>query len=546
MLVSAKSGIVVAACLVAGCAFKPQVTGMAVDYNKFVADATNQQTVINILRARDREPMHFTSFSKIAGTAIVDTKASFESSIGGKGTKETTAADGGVSNEITIGTGNYKPTVSVNIKTGTNFDIGINANEDFYRGILNPVSTSTLVHYMRQGWNKELLTNLFIRDIRYSTTITEKSTNRKIKIDLEPIKNSPDDKKNSIYFMEAVGCRTLDYELSSYPEKKLNIYHLSELSGITESMINRVDSTSAVIGAAYSVDLTRGKTYKIALSDAPKKNTCQRLRNTLHHRFAVKLKDIQDDINLDTDGDKKVDFNASISKCINKNMDNYKICDARRSILFGNSDMKSSCNNPTSEENKPGSPQNIEHTNTQQVGTYSPRSGKIAVSSGSYERSISGNFDEAQNSDAPSFSLDDRYFIDCLPDGYTGSDVVVEISIRSIESVMYYLGEYIRNDSSESYSVPSVTASDCSNPAHRCQDILVPILKVLEDTEDTSEDLFVKVKYKGVTYGVPSSGKWLNATAGRSSQVLSLIQQMLNLHRSAEDLPTTPSVRVLN
>ena len=53
--------------LLGGCAFRTQATGMAVDYNDFVAQTTNRQTVLNILRAREREPMHFTSFSEVFG-----------------------------------------------------------------------------------------------------------------------------------------------------------------------------------------------------------------------------------------------------------------------------------------------------------------------------------------------------------------------------------------------------------------------------------------------------------------------------------------------
>jgi hypothetical protein len=47
-------------------------------------------------------------------------------------------------------------------------------------------------------------------------------------------------------------------------------------------------------------------------------------------------------------------------------------------------------------------------------------------------------------------------------------------------------------------------------------------------------------------YGVPLSGARLSAEAGRSSQTVDLVQQLLNLNRTSKDLPTTPLVRVAN
>jgi len=49
--------------------------------------------------------------------------------------------------------------------------------------------------------------------------------------------------------------------------------------------------------------------------------------------------------------------------------------------------------------------------------------------------------------------------------------------------------------------------------------------------------------FRKITYGQRSSP---NFEAGRSPQVITLVQQMLNLHRSAKDLPSTPVVRVVN
>ena len=51
----------------------------------------------------------------------------------------------------------------------------------------------------------------------------------------------------------------------------------------------------------------------------------------------------------------------------------------------------------------------------------------------------------------------------------------------------------------------------------------------------------VTVEYDGATYYVPR-----DASAGRSMQALSLLAQLIGLHKNAAELPTTTSVRVIN
>jgi hypothetical protein len=74
----------------------------------------------------------------------------------------------------------------------------------------------------------------------------------------------------------------------------------------------------------------------------------------------------------------------------------------------------------------------------------------------------------------------------------------------------------------------------------------LPILRVVEVRELLASERFVEVQYRGRRYAVPLSGARLNARAGRSSQTIDLVQQLLNLNRSARDLPSTPLLRVAN
>jgi hypothetical protein len=66
------------------------------------------------------------------------------------------------------------------------------------------------------------------------------------------------------------------------------------------------------------------------------------------------------------------------------------------------------------------------------------------------------------------------------------------------------------------------------------------------EKSDARGDILADVSYRRRRYAVPLSGAEIGPEAGRSSQTISLVQQLLNLHRSSKDLPVTPVVRVAN
>ena len=559
MLISAKTGITVAACVVAGCAFKPQTTGMAVDYNKFVADATNQQTVINILRARDREPMHFTSFSKIAGQATINANAEFGASIGGNtGTKIPIDVGKAERTEFTDGATTFTPKVSVGVTTGTNFDIAINATDKFYRGILGPVSASTLVYYLRQGWRGDLLSHLFIRKIDSSATVKDE-LGKQIRLEFEDnsISNTPDDPDDAEAFGNAMACRTLTYRSVPSNGETLKISEVSELSGVSENLLPRLSyltdkQTSKKLkdqsksskpnekNLNYSlVKKLSGHSYNLSFSDQIDKKKCKDQKTKLFNLFESKFKE-------------EVIINRLIKgKPLTMRDSNGKIYPV--TMIDPNNGRKFpvtyTVTDPNTNEKK-----TITDNDAKEWTCAMPDEGKTRTNQSEKERRFlstkqSPRRDLFQESTGQTSASADGatlaskgYFDDCLPLEYSDGNLEVDLSLRSVEGVIYYLGQYIRTNNS-----PEVMASNCENPSHSCQKISVPILTIKEGSDEVPADReFVKVIYKGQLYVVPSSGPNLDKLAGRSSQVISLVQQMLNLHRSAEELPSTPLVRILN
>jgi hypothetical protein len=101
--------------------------------------------------------------------------------------------------------------------------------------------------------------------------------------------------------------------------------------------------------------------------------------------------------------------------------------------------------------------------------------------------------------------------------GTSGAGTLTFI-LRSPEAILYHLGELIRSHN------PPIT---CEGP-----------LFVVQNCASSSQ-CAVEVCYCGSRYTIPAQG------AGASMHVLSLLSQLIALNRSATDIPTTGTLRVV-
>jgi hypothetical protein len=214
---------------------------MAVEYNEFVAQTTNRQTVLNVLRASEREPMHFTSFAIVRGSVRGQGNAELGTSLPSgtaqtilktinKTTTSPTATTTEASSENTLTTNDndatLSPKLAIQVSTGTDFDIAVNATDDFYRGILGPLKESVVVHFLRQGFPADLLSHLVIGELRFFAVFNRdgkaidengnewKEGNKKEKygpVLVAVVKNTPDELDKATSFKEAMDCRELSY-----------------------------------------------------------------------------------------------------------------------------------------------------------------------------------------------------------------------------------------------------------------------------------------------------------------------------------------------
>ena len=104
-----------------------------------------------------------------------------------------------------------------------------------------------------------------------------------------------------------------------------------------------------------------------------------------------------------------------------------------------------------------------------------------------------------------------------------------KIFIRSPEAVLFFLGEIAREEL-EGKSPPQALDSGTGK---------VPLF-VVRRSSTAPLDAALSVEYEGEWYYIPSG-----AEGGRSMHVLSLVNQILSLHKSRPELPSTSAVTVV-
>jgi hypothetical protein len=472
-----------------GCAFGGHTARMAVDYNDFVAQTTNRQTVINVLRASHREPMHFTSFSEVVGTIRGTGTVGTTTAINGDSSSRTqtstntansTAAGangGAITNTLTDlateGATNVTPNLALTVVTGTDFKVAANTTDEFYKGILNPISPAVLVSYLRQGFPADLLSHLAIGRLEFRARVVDLSGTEQI-VDLATYENNPDNPNKIKDFDAAIQCRTLDYNPVPFDKAPIEAATLSAFGPLTPDLLNRVESIKdGKGGIVYRLSFPKRTDFSLALSK-PNEGRCDRTRPALKRQFEAWT--------------------------MQKGLHPRTPAEAQAS--------------------QPATARGIE--------------GKLSAFGRSYP--WRDDEDRTRISSSTVQLGGDDYFTSQLPMGYRG-DLIIDVTLRSVEGMIYYLGEYIRVD-----TAPVKLKSSQCGPEIYC----VPIIRVRPKAEIPESERFVEVDYRGATYAAPISGLKVDAIHGRSSQTVSLIQQLLNLNRSAKDMPSTPLVRVYN
>lgn len=181
--------------MLAACAFPSRLQRIAVDQNQVIASTADSLTLLNIIRARNYRPVHFTSISRISGNIGL-------------------SAGGTVGSGITISGGNgasLAPGASVGMATNPNFDMMIHDSQGFQRGIMQPISPDIINYYLHTGWRSDLLTYLLVERIDFvaDTAVTIGTRRYKAGESIAALTNDPSNPQAAQSFHDFVACRSL-------------------------------------------------------------------------------------------------------------------------------------------------------------------------------------------------------------------------------------------------------------------------------------------------------------------------------------------------
>ncbi len=140
-----------AACLLlAGCGTQGPIADELTDFNKAQQQGTAQLVLLNVLRARESQPLAYSHFDVLRGGITASSSVGVGLPFGPNATlldPRMLSANLGVS-----------PGVSQDVKPQD--------DQDFYRGILTPLTQETWALYQDQNWPSDMMFHLFVEDIK--------------------------------------------------------------------------------------------------------------------------------------------------------------------------------------------------------------------------------------------------------------------------------------------------------------------------------------------------------------------------------------------
>ncbi len=150
----------------AGCSLGQPIAQQAVDYNRAVETAANTLLLANILRARDEQPLHFTSIPQIRGSLSIGLS---QPGIG-----------------LPIAGSQQGLNLGLSGMNSPSFDVSTLDTQDFIRGMLDPLELGVLRYYFDRGYPDAMLFMLLF------SAVTDPTTGQRLSNDPRCWLNRPD------------------------------------------------------------------------------------------------------------------------------------------------------------------------------------------------------------------------------------------------------------------------------------------------------------------------------------------------------------------
>lgn len=486
-----KAKLLAAAALIltSGCAFRGDVKRMSVDFNATVADSANELTLLNVLRAKEYRPLHFSSFSLVRGSISMSAGSGFEPTFKGGQTTTKTDIAGKVATDIVEGVDSFLFKPSASFSTGPSFDVSVQDTQEFYQGILTSVPKETIAHYLHQGWRDDLLAYLLVQRVnfRLKNDIVElddkgvpvRDAKGKARVVLPAgslvasIEQMPHSEDELLAFKQFVQC----YELSAITEtpKAVDLASAARLTELKLEDLRHLDGKALTLSKA------------LAASPAAEEAIVQRPRAP-YERLKLYLRDRPVEAT-------RADF---ISASKQGDETPHRTCTrVNKYIPEAPGELHVSEALPAGAPERPEGP-----SGRYNVDPSSPIGAKLTAARATLE-----------------------------------PQVEVELVIRSVEGIFTFLGDYLRTDDDHHHAA----GDDRQYPTH----VYTVEGKRLFDVSETRTGgrPVVSAQLDGRRYYVIADG---NESHKHTMQVIALLQQLVNLQKKSSDKPATQAVRVLD
>ncbi|HEX4532984.1 MAG TPA: hypothetical protein VH000_02040 [Rhizomicrobium sp.] len=150
MLKLRSAAFAVSLLLLAGCGTQAPIADELTDFNKAQQQGTAQLVLLNMLRAREGQPLSYSHFDVLRGGVNASSSV-------------------GVGLPFGPGSTLLDPrmfSAGLGVSPGISQDVKPQDDQDFYRGILTPLTQETWALYQDQNWPSDLLFHLFVEDIK--------------------------------------------------------------------------------------------------------------------------------------------------------------------------------------------------------------------------------------------------------------------------------------------------------------------------------------------------------------------------------------------
>ncbi len=160
----------------AGCIRVGDFSRNATRYNEAIEEAQNRMLLLNIVRSEMHRPMYITDLSKITGNIKLDFNTGgvetdygpFVESRSDMSTTGTAMVTTSRSPAHYLFGSKFLP--SLDYAHTPTFDVNVLSTQDFMNGFLKPASKDLLAYYWEQGWPRELLLYLFVKEVQIRST----------------------------------------------------------------------------------------------------------------------------------------------------------------------------------------------------------------------------------------------------------------------------------------------------------------------------------------------------------------------------------------